>query len=149
MPDTSLEAADLLAIHQLLARYGHLLDDQDFDRLSEIFAEDAVLTFPRRDRDPIRTSAAITQFFATAAGASAHHTTNIVVVAEGDEVRVRSKFLVPYTRPEHDVHRWYGGVYEDTVVRTPDGWRIASRAVHGRWQLTADDGPVPAHRATF
>jgi 3-phenylpropionate/cinnamic acid dioxygenase small subunit len=149
MPDTALDTADLLAIHQLLALYGHLLDDGHFDRLSEIFAEDAVLTFPGRERAAIRTGAAITQFFATAAGSSAHHTTNIVVVADGDRVRVRSKFLVPYTRPEHDVHRWYGGVYEDVVVRTPNGWRIASRAIDGRWQLTAGDGPFPPHRATF
>jgi 3-phenylpropionate/cinnamic acid dioxygenase small subunit len=149
MPEPVLEPADILAIHQLLALYAHLLDDKQYERLSEIFTEDAVLTFPGRDREPVRTAAAISEFFASAAGSSAHHTSNIVIIGAGTEVRARSKFFVPYTRPDHDAHRWYGGVYDDIVVRTADGWRIASRSIDGRWQLTVDERIYPAHRATF
>lgn len=148
MPEV-LDPGDLLAIHQLLALYGHLLDDGEYDRLGEIFAEDAVLTFVGRDREPVHTAAAIARFFADARGSSAHHTSNVVVLAGEDGVRVRSKFFVPYTRPEHDAHRWYGGVYDDVVVRTSDGWRIASRSIDGRWQLTVDDRQYAEHRATF
>jgi len=117
MPDAvTLEPADILAIHQLMALYGHLLDDGAFDRLSEIFTDDAVVSFVGRDREPIRTAAAITQFFATANGSSAHHTSNVVILVDGPAVRVRSKFFVPYTRPEHEAHRWYGGVDRKSVV---------------------------------
>lgn len=149
MPEAVLEPPDILAIHQQLALYGHLLDDGEYGRLSEIFAEDAILTFAGRDREPIRTAASIAQFFATAGGSSAHHTSNIVIIGAGSEVRVRSKFFVPYTRPDHDAHRWYGGVYDDIVVKTADGWRIAARSIEGRWQLTIDDRTYPAHRANF
>ena len=44
MPDpATLEPADILAIHQLLALYGHLLDDGEYDRLDEVFTDDAEL----------------------------------------------------------------------------------------------------------
>ena len=56
-----------------------------------------------------------------------------MLTPSGDEVKARSKLFVPYTRPDHDAHRWYGGTYEDVVVRTPNGWRISHRTVTGRW----------------
>lgn len=149
MPDRGLTTSDILAVHQLLALYGHLLDDDDYDRLTEVFTDDAVLTFRGRDRAPIHTAAEITKFFSDAKGSSAHHTSNVVVTEDDAAIRVRSKFFVPYTRPDHDVHRWYGGVYHDTVVQTAQGWRISSREIDGRWQLTPSDGTAPAHRQTF
>ena len=149
MPEPVLPATDILAIHQLLALYGHLLDDEEYHRLGEVFAENAVLAFEGRDRAPIRTVAEIAKFFAEAKGSSAHHTSNIVITEHGNEVRVRSKFFVPYTRPDHDVHRWYGGVYHDAVVNKPEGWRISSRVIEGRWQLTPPGGTIPAHRQSF
>ena len=149
MPDAGLHAADIIDIHQLLALYGHFLDDQEFERLREVFTPDAVVIFGGRDRPPIEGIDAIVDFFSNAAGSSAHHVSNIVVLADGDTVRVRSKLFVPYTRPEHDVHRWYGGTYDDEVVRGDGGWRIRRRTVTGRWQLTTVDGPVPEHRRTF
>jgi hypothetical protein len=78
--------------------------------------------------------------------------TNIVVSERGGRVRVHSKFLAPYTRPSHDPRRWYGGDYEDVVVRTPDGWRFARRACTARWLLTpelAGGDAIPEHRRTW
>ena len=149
MPEAALEPRDVLAIHQLLAWYGHCLDDEEFDRLAEVFTPDATVFFVGRDRPPIEGIAAIVDFFTGAAGSSAHHVSNIVVRAERGDVHVKSKFFVPYTRPEHDVHRWYGGTYDDVVIETDDGWRIRRRLVTGRWQLTPVDGPAPEHRRTF
>lgn len=149
MPEVVLEPADILAIHQLLALYGHLLDDGDYDRLDEVFTDDAILEFADRERDPVRTVGEIARFFARAKGASAHHTSNILLTPQHGAVRARSKLFVPYTRPDHDAHRWYGGTYDDIIVRTPNGWRISHRTVIGRWQLTVADGPVPAGRQTF
>jgi len=97
MPDGSLTATDVLAIHQLLALYGHLLDDDESGRLNEVFTADAVLNFRGRDRAPIRTVDAISKFFAEASGSSAHHTSNIVITEHSDGVQARSKFFVPYT----------------------------------------------------
>ena len=59
---------------------------------------------------------------------------------EDGEVRVRSKLFVPYTRPTHEPKRWYGGDYDDVVVRSPAGWRFTKRTCTARWLFTAD-GP--------
>ncbi|WP_448624455.1 nuclear transport factor 2 family protein [Geodermatophilus sp. URMC 64] len=150
MPDTDLEPRDVLAIHQLLALYGHCLDDGEFDRLRDVFTPDATVLFVGRDRPPIEGIDAIVEFFTNAAGSSAHHASNILLREHlPGEVHVRSKFFVPYTRPEHDAHRWYGGTYDDVVVETDDGWRIRRRVVTGRWQLTTDDRPVREYRRTY
>ncbi len=149
MPDSDLDPRDVLAIHQLLALYGHCLDDEEFDQLTEVFTPDATVLFVGRDRQPIEGIDAIVEFFTEAAGASAHHVSNILLREQPGEVHVRSKFFVPYTRREHDAHRWYGGTYDDVVVKTDDGWRIRRRVVTGHWQLTTADGPIPEHRRTF
>ncbi|WP_409329698.1 nuclear transport factor 2 family protein [Trujillonella humicola] len=148
MPDPGLAPGDVLAVHQLLALYGHHLDDGEFGALAEIFTADATVVFAGRDRPPIEGIDAIVAFFATAAGSSAHHVCDVVVSGGPGEVRVRSSLAVPYTRPEHDAHRWHGGTYDDVVVRTGAGWRIHRRTITGRWQLTTDARPVPQHRRT-
>ncbi len=65
---------------------------------------------------------------------------------------MRSKLFVPYTRPTHEPKRWYGGDYDDVVVRSPAGWRFTKRTCTARWLFTAD-GPdadsVPEHRRTW
>ena len=37
-----LDVADTLAIHQLLALYGHLIDERQWSRLDEVFTDDLV-----------------------------------------------------------------------------------------------------------
>jgi 3-phenylpropionate/cinnamic acid dioxygenase small subunit len=114
--DGWLGADDVLQIHQLLAYYGHVLDDRDWGALDEVFTVDAVLDYTRAGAtavlhglDEVRT------FFGDANHPSAHHTTNVVVVRRDGEVRVRSKFFVPYTRETHVPKRWYGGTYEEPI----------------------------------
>ena len=65
-------------------------------------------------------------------------------------VVVKSKFFAPYTRPTHDPVRWYGGDYDDVVLRTPDGWKFERRACTRRWQFTpAEQEGLAEHRRTF
>ena len=146
-----MDASDIIEIHQLLGLYGHVVDAGDWDRFNELFEPDAVLDYtavraPRvfRGVDEIR------EYFRTANHPSAHHVTNIVVVDSEGEVRVRSKFFAPYTRPSHTPKRWYGGDYEDVVVRTAAGWRFRRRVCLCRWQFTpGDQGEVSEHRRTW
>ena len=145
-----LAADDVLEIHQLLAYYGHVLDDREWDRLDEVFTPDAVLDYTRAGAPAeLHGLEEVRAFFREANHPSAHHTTNVVVTRRGGEVRVRSKFLVPYTRETHVPKRWYGGTYDDVAVPTPAGWRLARRTCVGRWQFTTDEEPIPAHRRTW
>jgi hypothetical protein len=94
----------------------------------------------------------VVAYFEAANHPSAHHVANVWVDVVGDEVRVKSKFWVPFTRDSHRPKRWYGGDYDDVVVRTPDGWRFARRTCTARWQYTVDDAgdpSVPEGRRTF
>jgi hypothetical protein len=74
---------------------------------------------------------------------------NVVVTERDGEVQVRSTFLVPYTRETHTPKRWYGGTYDDVVVRTEARWRFASRICTGRWRWSIDEAPIPPGRETW
>ena len=151
-----LDAIDIVLIHQLLGRYGHLIDDRDWDRFGKLFVPDATIDYQsstgrveRAGRD------AIVDWFRELEHSHppAHHVTNIVVDDGADptgRVDVRSKFIAPYTRANHVPKRLYGGEYRDVVVRTADGWRFAHKQCIPSWQLAvvADD-TAPKHRLTY
>jgi 3-phenylpropionate/cinnamic acid dioxygenase small subunit len=150
-----MDANDQLAIHQLLSQYGHLVDDHDWDGFAELFTPDAVLDYTAvRAPNVCHGIDEILQYFRTGNHPSAHHVLNVVVsevaVDGGHEVRVHSKFLVPFTRPSHSPQRWYGGDYRDVVVKVSAGWRFATRVCTPRWQLSAESGEeLPLHRRSF
>ena len=146
-----LDANDIIEVHQLLGLYGHVLDTAEWDRLDDLFETDAVLDYTGVRAPRVFSGIEeIREFFRDANHPSAHHVTNIFVFEAGGEVRVKSKFFVPYTRPTHDPLRWYGGDYDDVVVRTPDGWRFRKRVCTARWLFTpGDQEPLPEHRRTW
>jgi len=149
-PDGWPGADDVLRIHQLLAYYGHVLDDRDWGVLEEVFTADAVLDYTRAGATAVLHGLdEVRAFFAGANHPSAHHTTNVVVLRRAGEVRVRSKFFAPYTRESHVPKRWFGGTYDDVAVPTPVGWRLSHRTCVGQWQFTTDQEPVPPHRRTW
>ncbi len=120
--ETRLTLEDRLDIHELIARYGHLIDECRFDRLGEIFTEDAV--FDLSDFDGTRFEGLddiIRMMEVSQQHPLGHHATN-VVVESGDPVRVVSK----------GIGVGHGGrvgsvVYRDTLRRTVAGWRISER----------------------
>jgi 3-phenylpropionate/cinnamic acid dioxygenase small subunit len=147
-----MDAAAIILINQLLANYGHLVDDRQFDRFDELFVEDALLDYRAVNvPEVMRGLEAIKDFFRAANHPSAHHCTNVYVYRDdgADVTRVKSKFVAPYTREQHTPRRWYGGDYDDVVVETDAGWRFLSRTCSARWQFTADAEPMPEHRRTW
>lgn len=149
-----VDALDLVLIHQLLGEYGHAIDSQDWERFAALFVADAVLDYTAVRAPHVCTGIdEILEYFRGANHPAAHHVTNIVVVEVDGLVQVHSKFLVPFTRPSHSLHRWYGGDYLDTVVRSGDGaWRFTYKVCTPRWQFTAapfDDSEIVEQRRTF
>jgi hypothetical protein len=145
-----LDPGDILAIHQLLSHYGHLLDAKAWERLEEVFVAEATLDYTGVHAPDVCDGLGdIRRYFGAANHPSAHHVVNIVVTEDAGTVRVKSKFFVPFTRPSHRPQGWYGGDYDDVVVRTPDGWRFAHRSCTERWRLAAGEGPFPEGRGTF
>ena len=125
-----LSPADRLAIHELVALHGHLMDDGAFDRLGELFTADVRYDVSAYGAGELRGHEAI-RAAALALGDGnplGHHVTNVVVSEDPNgTVRVRSKGLGV---------RADGGtgsvVYDDVVRWEAAGWRIAHRTVTPR-----------------
>lgn len=127
----ALALEDRLAVTELIALHGHLVDAGELDRTHEVFTADVVHDLSDFGRGEVVGLAALTEA-ALALGAGnpvAHHVTNVVVeeVSEG-RVRARSKGLAVMANGS------CGSVtYEDTVIRVGSaGWRISHRRVRAR-----------------
>jgi hypothetical protein len=118
----SLSVEDRLDIHQLVSLYGHLIDDRAFDRLGEIFTDNATFDLSGFDGTRFEGLEAITHMMIHSdQHPLAHHATN-VVIHDGDPVRVHSK----------GIGVGKGGrvgsvVYRDVLEKTGSGWRIRER----------------------
>ena len=122
-----LDVADTLAIHQLLALYGHLIDERQWSRLGEVFTDDLVFDATDFGLGVTHSLDELREVWTgpEAAHPLGHHATNIVVTEDADgTVRVLSKVVGVGNKG-----RVGSGTYRDVVVKTADGWRLASRTV--------------------
>jgi SnoaL-like domain len=119
------ETADILAIHELLGLYGHIIDAREWARVEELFTADCTYDMTQFGLGVVRGARAVAALWAApdAMHPLAHHATNIIVSEDPDgTVRVLSKGLG--VGPNGRV----GSVtYRDIVVRTGAGWRFAAR----------------------
>lgn len=123
---------DILAIQAVVVLYGFLIDDREWDRFDQVFTEDAVVDFrdqsaqPPTGLAPIAGRAEIVRQFRDVLTHPYQHmlVNHVIEDVSPDEVVVRSKALLP--TPGGSVADI---VYRDTVVRTPDGWRIRHKSI--------------------
>lgn len=126
----ALTLEDRLAVTELIALHGHLVDAGELDRAVEVFTTDVVYDLSDFGQGEVTGLAALKDA-ALALGAGnpvAHHVTNVVVeeVSEG-RIRARSKGLGVMADGS------CGSVtYEDVVLRVDSGWRISRRTVLAR-----------------
>lgn len=128
---------DRLLIHELLAHYGHLVDDRRWEALHLVFTDDVhydASDFGLPVTDSIAALVAVWERPGTP-HPLAHHATNVVVTEDPDgTVRVLSKGIG--VGPGGRVG---SVVYRDVVVRAPAGWRLRSRRVELRRPATAPE----------
>jgi len=123
-----LETHDIVAIQQLTARYGHIVDAREWKLLGEIFTIDGIFDVTAFHAGRQEGLAAVIAFFERAAHPPAHHATNLYVYEDGGAVRAQSKYAVP-----SEGGKLFGGDYHDTLMRTANGWRLRERIVTARW----------------
>jgi hypothetical protein len=119
-----LTLADRLDIQQVIALYGHILDERLYTRLDELFTEDVVYDLVDFGDGVLHGIDAVRQYWLhSTQHPLAHHATNIVIDEDSDDsVRAWSKGIgVGYKG------RVGSAVYKDVFVHTAAGWRIRER----------------------
>lgn len=129
------QAEDILAIQSVLARYAIALDSRAPDLLIGCFTGDAELslggvavTTVLEYRDMCAT--VLPEFDATL-----HHLGLPAITVTGNSARSRCSFVAYHLKmalaPEPSLV--IGGWYDDSWVRTVDGWRISRRVGNPLW----------------
>jgi ketosteroid isomerase-like protein len=119
-----------LAIHDLIALYGHIVDERQFSRTHEVFTEDAVYDVSDFGAGVHVGHQAVAALWAlpTSLHPLAHHATNVIVSEDASGVvRVASKGIG--LRPDG---RTGSVTYHDVVEHRPEGWRITKRVAVAR-----------------
>jgi SnoaL-like domain len=115
-----------LDVHELVARYGHVLDENQFDRAHELFTDDAVFDGTAAGGATIQGWRAIAEHWSDPQTRHplAHHATNVVLEPNPDgSITVVFKGLgVGYRGRVGTL------VYRGSAVRTTSGWRFGSLA---------------------
>jgi ketosteroid isomerase-like protein len=128
--------ADRDEIEHLIKLYGYVIDDREWDRLGEIFTDDASFVVAGTDI-AVEGFAAIDAFMRSFPHPLAHYSTNILIDVgeEADTARAQVKVWAPRADGTALI-----GKYLDDLVRTPKGWRFRRRHVvvtERRWASAA------------
>jgi hypothetical protein len=123
----AVTAEDRAAIAELISLHGHLCDSGELDRLDEVFTADVEYDLTDFGQQGLRgvEACAAAAYALGDLNPVGHHVTNVILADAGDgSVRGRSKGIG--VRADGTC----GSVmYEDTIVRGPQGWRISRRKV--------------------
>jgi 3-phenylpropionate/cinnamic acid dioxygenase small subunit len=140
------EISDRLEIDDLLSRYTFAIDNKDFDALDAVFTPDATIDYTTsggiKGRYPevkAWLAKALSMFPMTQ-----HLLGNKRVTIDGDAATSRTHFFNPMGAPKEGggLQLFYvGGYYQDRLLRTADGWRIADRFEETAWM----DGTLPTN----
>ena len=133
------EVADRIAIDDLLDAYANALDTKDWDALRPLFVAGAVVDYTEEGGVKGSIDDAIGWFQKAMAPftASQHFVTNRRYKIKGDTAEVTAYIFSPLGVPNGESNGltlvFAGGTYEDTLERTPDGWRFKTRTIHASW----------------
>lgn len=143
------EQRDRAAIADLFLAYAEHVDLFEIDELVDLFTEDATLDFGHgrlfggHERLRVLLRERMSQYENTS-----HHISNIRVRLTGPDTARASVYVYAWHRRpgspaggQEDMHIW--GRYDDDIVRTPEGWRIAYHRIRAAGEAGA---PAPFER---
>jgi 3-phenylpropionate/cinnamic acid dioxygenase small subunit len=136
---SAAELSDRAEIHDLIVRYGWAIDTKDWALLDTCFTDDAFVDYssnPGGVAGPYAEVRGWLEKMLSAFPVTQHLMSNIDVTLAGDRATCRTMVTNPQgaaTR-EGPLHFFFvGGRYDDELVRTPSGWRIARRVETTLW----------------
>ncbi|MXO74332.1 nuclear transport factor 2 family protein [Altererythrobacter aerius] len=128
---------DERAIEQIYVRYCELVDGKDFDRLDEVFTADTLGDYSRALGEGVVTRGLPALIAAmhhnlgagSHCGATHHNVGNFRIMVEGGRARAQVHYIAAHAGEGSHAGKSYvmWGEYDDVLVRTPAGWRVAER----------------------
>jgi hypothetical protein len=135
-----LSLQDERDITDVVVRYADAMDKREWERFRTCFSDDftadyGAFTTPDGDH--------FTKFMRDIyadLGQALHRLTNIVITGDGDKAGVRSYINGVSMAKDGTLSLETEGFFDDTVIRTKDGWKIQRR----RFTPVSMRGPHPA-----
>ena len=137
----TMTAQDYLEIQQLYANYAHALDKGQGERFAALFTPDGEFTRGRAAgratevRTPLKGTEGLLKMGST--GGGRHFTTNLVITPTPEGAN-GSCYLLLFNARNVPATITETAIYEDTLVRTREGWRFKKRVV---WRDDDDISP--------
>lgn len=128
--------ADVHAIEQIYVRYCELVDAKEFDQLGDVFTPDTRHDYTRslpgvfvEGLAPLIASMHHNLGAGSHCGATHHNVGNFRITVDGDEARAKVNYYAVHRGLGHHEGALYSmwGLYDDELVRTRAGWRVARR----------------------
>ena len=146
-PSRIQEISDQLEIQSLLALYCTSLDSKKYEGLDSVFTSDAFIDYTSAGgikglfpevKDWLQKVLALFSM-------TQHVVANFDIRISGDEAASRCVFYNPMGLglPDGKVQMFFvGGYYNDKLVRTEKGWRIAERFEESSWRYGEFPGEI-------
>jgi ketosteroid isomerase-like protein len=147
--------AEVDEVRRTLHAYCRLLDERDLDKLLQlVYLPDAI--DDRKRGAPLRGHAQLHDYFASAfehVAATAHLLSNVDIDIDGNRASAYSRVTAYHWTRGGDPVRAADfvllGSYDDVLVRTDAGWRIAQRTVSALGRAGIGQGVLPDVFAGF
>jgi 3-phenylpropionate/cinnamic acid dioxygenase small subunit len=131
-------------ITALVNRYAQAVDGKDWALYESCFTTDAEIDYSSAGgaRGGVTESTAWLATMLAPLSVSQHFITNQVIDVKGEEATCRAYFfgVVGNQSEKESSLIWVGGIYEDKLRRTDDGWRIAELVDVSVWSSTGPPG---------
>jgi 3-phenylpropionate/cinnamic acid dioxygenase small subunit len=128
MSVSQLDAATRLDIADVVMRYATAIDTRDWQLFRTAFTADCVCDYGEIGRwQGLDEFATFMEQIHNRCGFSLHRLSNIVLTQDDSDVRSRSYVDALVLNPDNESGTRIAGYYDDRLVATPDGWRIAER----------------------
>jgi len=140
--------SDHIEIAQLVQRYGKALDEKDYVLLDSVFTPDAVTNYELGElgnRTTYPQMRALFESFNAVFSFTQHLLSAPLVDLDGDEATAETRLVATHglERKSGEKSVWFViGFYRDSLVRTPEGWRIRERLFQGLHTI-GDLPPAP------
>ena len=131
---TLQEISDRMEIQELLYRYSHHLDRQEWDQLAGVFTPDAQIDYSEMggSKGNLEETMSFLKMAMPNFASYQHMVSNIVIEFDPDGNTARTRCILHnpmvIDKGGGDTHTFFCGLwYRDLLVRTPEGWRIKDR----------------------